>query len=105
MSKNKNISQQVVCHRQQNAFFHCATKYLLTTLISVLSLCTSAQELKRLSSKGIQLAPLSSEQLASMNLTAGMRVHKVIPGFTAAEVGIKDGDVIISINDVVLDNP
>ncbi|MCW5911013.1 MAG: alpha/beta hydrolase [Cyclobacteriaceae bacterium] len=80
-------------------------KYLLTLLLLISSLYTSAQELKRLSSKGIQLAPLSSEQLASMNLTAGMRVHKVIPGFTAAEIGIKDGDVIISINDAVLETP
>lgn len=103
--KSKIIDQQVVCQKQQNVFFYFVPKYLFPLLLLSWSLNTSAQELKRISSKGVQLAPLSSEQLASMNLTAGMRVHKVIPGFTAAEIGVKDGDVIISINDVVLETP
>src|SRR5690606_20740310 len=95
---NNNICQYASCTSQQNVFFYFDLRYLLTLLMFILSFCSFAQDLKRISSKGVQFKPLSDEELSSMSLKAGMLVVKVIPGFTADKIGIKNGDIVISIN-------
>src|SRR5438445_12514984 len=58
------------------------------------------EELPRRGHLGVRLAPLSDEVRARQQLErgSGVLIEAVIPGTTAADDGIKQGDVLLAVN-------
>ncbi len=58
----------------------------------------------RVARLGIVAAPLSKEIGEALNVSSGVLVEQVLPGGAAAEAGIREGDVIISIDNHKIDD-
>ncbi len=58
----------------------------------------------RVARLGIVAAPLSKEIGEALNVTSGVLVEQVLPNGAAAEAGIREGDVIISIDNHKIDD-
>ncbi|WP_162427373.1 alpha/beta fold hydrolase [Pontibacter pudoricolor] len=79
-----------------------ALLFLLNMLTAVQA---NAQELKRRASLGIRAAPLSDSLANVYALKSGVVVSAVAANLTASALGIKQGDVLLSVNKRTLHTP
>ncbi len=75
-------------------------------LCSLISASTFAQQLKRVANKGIQVEKLTEARRKELNIneTRGVYILKVIPGFTAEALDVKEKDILIRINATAIES-
>jgi len=80
-------------------------KYLIVCCL-LTSVAAFAQPLKRVANKGISVEKLSEARRKELNITEtrGVCVLKVIPGFTAEALKVKEKDILIRINTTAIES-
>src|SRR3989338_4398640 len=65
-----------------------------------------AQQLKRVANKGISVEKLTEARQKELGITEtrGVYIKKIIPGFTAEALNVKEKDILIRINNTAIES-
>lgn len=86
--------------------FRIAGLLLVTALFSPLfAQVDRGAPLPRKGALGVQLAPMTPEELKSASIDKGVKVNGILPGLTGERLKMQAGDVILSINGVAVGAP